>query len=270
VNRVAIFAVLTLLTAACCSTARGQAAGPIAPPPKFEVKKVSGEPHPEAPPVPADEIIHRFTANEDVMKKAYDAFMFTQNIRVQEAGDTSTEFNVAALSYVRPDGNRYERISTPPVSTLKQTTFTLEDVEALGSLPLFVLTSDQISAYKLTYEGTEKLDELDTYIFRVQPKQLERTRQFFDGVIWVDNRDFAIVKSSGKFVREIEPQGNAFPFVMFDTYRENVSGKYWFPTYVTSDDFINLPGGKNVPLHLVVRSVDFKPNAPPPPAQKSN
>jgi hypothetical protein len=174
--------------------------------------------------------------------------------------DPAGEFSVTGEMFMKSDGQRYDRIVKQPVSTLKQTSFTLEDVKTVANLPLFALTTDQLSNYTLKYEGTEKLDELNTYIFRVQPKQLMRNRPLFDGVVWVDQQEFAIVKSSGKFVREVVTQGNGLPFSMFDTYRENISGKYWFPTYTVSDDFVSEPNGQNLPLHLVVRSTDFQPN----------
>ena len=250
------------LLAACAAPVLAQSSGPVAPPPKFEAKRVAGQPETvKPPPVPADEIIHRFTVNEDRMKKAYDEFSFDEVIRVQEMGDPGGAFIVEGQIYVKSDGQRYERIAKQPVSTLKQTDFTLEDVKAIVSLPIFILTSDELPKYTLKYEGVEKMDELNTYIFRVTPKQVLRKQRLFDGVIWVDDRDFAIVKSSGKFVREVEPEGSAaLPFTMFDTFRENIDGKYWFPTYISSDDFINLPGGKNLPMRLVVKSANFQPN----------
>jgi hypothetical protein len=250
---------LIAVFAAATGIALAQSSGPVAPPPNHEVKRLPTQPEAKAPPIPADEIIHRFAANEDVMKKAFDQFSYNQTIRVKEMSDPAGEYVVAGEMYVKSDGQRYERIATQPISTLKQTTFTLEDVKTIVSLPLFPLTTDQLSNYTLKYEGTEKLDELNTFIFRVQPKQVLRNRQLFDGAIWVDQQEFAIVKSSGKFVREETKEG-ALPFSMFDTYRENIKGKYWFPTYTSSDDFVNEPGGQNLPLRLTVRSTDFQPN----------
>ncbi len=277
----AIAITILVLLAAVSVAARAQTAGPVAPPPKYEIKRLPTQPTDvKAPPIPAEEIIRRFTANEDVMKKAFDQYSFNQTIRIKEMSDPAGEFSVTGEMYVKSDGQRYDRIVKQPVSTLKQTAFTLEDVKTIANLPLFALTTDQLPNYNLKYEGTEKLDELNTFIFRVQPKQLMRNRPLFDGVIWVDQQEFAIVKSSGKFVREVVPQGNGLPFSMFDTYRENIGGKYWFPTYTASDDFVNEPNGQNLPLHLVVRSTDFQPNpiavtaspAPsaPAPAQKPN
>ena len=277
----AIAITLLSLFAMVSGAARAQSSGPVTPPPKYEVKRVPAQPSDvKAPPVPAEEIIRRFAANEDVMKKAFDQYSFNQTIRIKEMSDPAGEFSVSGEMFMKSDGQRYDRIVKQPVSTLKQTSFTLEDVKTVANLPLFALTTDQLPNYTVKYEGTEKLDELNTYIFRVQPKQLMRNRPLFDGVIWVDQQEFAIVKSSGKFVREVVTQGNGLPFSMFDTYRENISGKYWFPTYTVSDDFVSEPNGQNLPLHLVVRSTDFQPNpvavtaspapAAPAPAQKPN
>jgi hypothetical protein len=260
------------------SKALGQAEesqGPITPPPKFETKRLPTAANPAPPPIPADEIIRRFAASEDVMKKAYDNYTFAQTVRVQELADPGGDFSVTGVFYTKPDGQRYERITKPPVSTLKLAAFSLEDVKIIASLPHFVLTTDQLTHYGLEYIGKEKLDELNTYIFRVKPKQVERTRRYFDGVVWVDDQDLAIVKSSGQFVSEISGGGTELPFKMYDTYRENFDGKYWFPTYTSSDDYVSNPKGKDLHLRLVIRSTDFKPetagNGPaqsPPPSLK--
>ena len=125
-------------------------------------------------------------------------------------------------------------------------------------MPLFVLTSPEIANYNFKYVGQEKLDQLNTYIFQVKPKMLSRKRRFLEGVIWVDDQDFAIVKSYGKLVSELSGNGTALPFTIFETYRENFQGKYWLPTYIRSDDFIKVPDEQDVPVRLVIRSKDFK------------
>jgi hypothetical protein len=260
-ERSAFIAALAILgVSAVASAVFAQTQGPVTPPPKFETKKVDTQPEIKAPPLPPEEIIKKFTANEDAMKKAYDGYSFKQSVHVQELADPGGDFEVSGEMFMKSDGQRYERIVKAPVSTLKQTSFTLEDVKTMVSLPNFILTTDELGNYNLKYEGEQKLDELDTYIFRVQPKQVSRTKRFFDGAVWVDTRDFVIVKNSGKFIREVEPSGTALPFTMFDTYRENIAGKYWFPTYTSSEDSLSLPGGKSLPLKLVIRSTDFQPN----------
>src|SRR5271155_185077 len=197
-----ILMAMLFLGAAICTPAQ-ETKGPIAPPPTFEVRHVSNEPHPPAPPVPEGEIIRRFSANEDIMKKQYDAYTFTETIRMEEMTDPGGKFIAKGDVSIKPDGQRLLRVTKPVESDLKVTNFSLEDVRTIASLPFFVLTAEEIGNYELKYAGQDKLDQLDTYVFQVKPKKLSRTHRQFEGVVWVDNQDFVIVKSYGKLVSEI-------------------------------------------------------------------
>jgi len=242
----------------CATVVRAQDAGPQAAPPTFKVERIPAEPHPGPPPIPVDEIIHKFAANEDVMKKVYDTYDFTQSIRLDELTDPGGKFSVTGEVYTKADGLRYMRVTKPTESSLKLMHFSLEDVRVIASMPEFPLTAGEIENYNFKYAGQEKLDQLITYIFQVKPKTLSRKKRYFEGVIWIDDHDFAIVKSYGKFVSELEGNGTALPFTMFETYRENFQGKYWLPTYTRSDDYYKSEGNDELPLRLVVRSTDFK------------
>lgn len=243
---------------------RAQVAGPIAPPPKFEAKKIPAKPEPGAPPLPAEEIIHRFTANEDLAEKAFDAQTYDQSVKVEELVDNGGQFEFSGQVYTKPGSDRFVRVVKPPVSTLKYTEFSLEDVKTVDGFPLFILSTDQLPSYDLSYEGQEKLDEIDTFIFRVKPKVLGK-KALFDGVVWIDTQDFAIVKSYGQFMTESGNFPASFPFTMFEMYRENLQGHLWFPTYLRSDSSVHLEQGE-VPIRLVVRATNFKPETAPSPA----
>ena len=250
----------TLLLFFAASARAQDSTGPLAPPPKYEVKRIPSEPRPGPPPVPEQEIIQKFAANEDVMKQKYESYDFTETIRIEEMFDPGGKFSVTGEVYTRPDGQRFLRVAKQPESDLKLEHFSLEDARTMASLPLFSLTSKEIGNYNFKYAGQEKLDQLTTYIFQVKPKLLSRKQRFFEGVIWVDDHDFAIVKSYGKLVSEISGNGTSLPFTMFETYRENFQGKYWLPTYTRSDDFVKGPDDEELPLRLVIRSTDFKPH----------
>ncbi len=242
--------------------------GPMEPPPKFEVKRIPSVPNPGPPPIPQEQIIQRFAANEDLMKKVYDTYDFTETIRIDELEDSGGKLTAAGQVYTRPDGKRVWHVDAPLASTLKSAIYSLEEVRTMVTLPLFVLTTDEIANYNFLYAGQDKLDELNTYVFQVKPRQLSRTRRFFEGVIWVDDRDFTIVKSYGKFVGESYSERDALPFKMFEVYRENFQEKYWLPTYTTSDDYVAQPPADELHLKLVIRDTDFKlqPPSPAPPA----
>src|SRR5580658_3173904 len=157
----------------------------MAPPPKYEVKRIPSEPHPGPPPVPEEVIIQKFAANEDVMKQKYETFDFSQTIRIEELADPGGKFSVTGEVYTRPDGQRYMRVDKKPESNLKLEMYNLEDVRTIASFPQFVFTSQEVQNYNFKYAGQEKLDQLNTYIFQVKPKLLSRRRRFFEGVIWV-------------------------------------------------------------------------------------
>jgi hypothetical protein len=235
--------------------------GPMAPPPKFEVKRIPSVPNPGPPPIPEQEIIRRFAANEDAAKKVYQTYDFTQTVRIEELGDPGGKLTVVGEEYTRPDGQRYWRATKQPESTLKAEKYSLEDVHTMMTVPLFFLTSDEIANYDLLYAGQQKLDELNAYAFQVKPKTLSRRRLLFQGIVFVDDHDLAIVETYGKFVSELSGNGAQLPFSLFEVYRENFQEKYWLPTYISSDDFIKDANGDELHLRLVIRSADFKPNA---------
>lgn len=234
--------------------------GPMAPPPKYEVKRIPSVPHPGPPPIPEQEIIRKFAAAEDAARKIYDTYDFMQTIRIEELSTPGGKFTATGEVYRRPDGQRMWRVVKQPESTLKLTHYSFEDVRTITTLPIFFLTSDQISNYDFLYAGQQKLDELNTYVFQVKPKELSRTQRLFQGVVFVDDHDLAIVETYGKFVTELVDEGTKLPFSLFETYRENFQDKYWLPTYTTSDDYLG-SGDDQFQLRLVIRSTEFKSNA---------
>jgi hypothetical protein len=235
--------------------------GPIAPPPTFVVKRIPSVPHPGPPPIPQDEIIKRFAANEDVMKKAFDTYTYTQSVRYEEETEPVGMLAASGDTYFKDDGQRYWGITKEPKPTLTISPYTLQDVLAMTEIPYFFLTSDNISNYSFLYAGQQQLDQINTYVFQVKPKSLSRKQRFFDGVIWVDDHDYAIVRTWGKFVLQVEPEGEHLPFTMFETYRENFEDKYWLPTYTASDDEVTASEGTKVPVKLVIRATNFKRRA---------
>jgi hypothetical protein len=258
--------------------ARAQDPGPLAPPPKFEVNRIPAVPHPGPPPIPVEQIIQKFAASEDVAQKIYNTYDFSQTIRVEEVnnpdGSAGPGGKLVAIGedYVRPDGQRFWRATKPTESTLTGTPIMLDDLHPVMTLPLFFLTTAEMGNYTLLYAGQDKLDDLNTYVFQVKPKQVSRSRWYFEGAVWVDDHDLAIVKTFGKFVSETSENSTGLPFNMFEIYRENFQQKYWLPTYIVSDGYINPGKDDESHLKLVLRSSGFKLNslATPVPASSAS
>ncbi|MGH9715703.1 MAG: hypothetical protein ACRD4R_03095 [Candidatus Acidiferrales bacterium] len=269
-------ALAAVLLAGAPDVARAQSVGPLPPPPKFEVKRIPSVPHPGPPPIPVATIIQKFAANEDAEKKIYDNLDYVQDVRIEELSKSGGSFEAIGEMHTRPDGKRFWRVLRRIQSTLKFTSFTMDDVREIVSQPLFFLTSDQIGYYDFLYAGQTQLDQLAPYVFQVKPKQLTPKRVFFQGVIYVDNVDLSVVETYGKFVSEFYENNSNLPFNMYDVYWQNLQGKYWFPTYVSSDAYIQQKDGSQLHVRLVVKSSDFKPSAPaatppaiPPPSTES-
>jgi hypothetical protein len=136
-----------------------------------------------------------------------------------------------------------------------------EDVKELERIPQFPINSSQLAKYDLKYIGTEKIDEIDAYIFKVTPKIVDRKSAYLDGIIWVDQQYLEVVKTYGRWVNELgDVKFAKMPFTTFETYRENVYGKYWFPNYERSDETVHVKEG-DFSVRLVVKWTDFKPLA---------
>lgn len=200
----------------------------------------------EQPPVPVDEIIRKFAEKEKEFKRARANYVYRQDIKVQELNANDRvmgEYNVVSDITFDPSGKRAERIVYAPANTLSGIQLTPQDVQDFREIQPFVLTSDDIARYKLNYAGKEMIDEIDCYVFDVEPKIIEKDQRYFQGRIWVDDKDLQIVKTYGKAVPDIRGKGgeeNLFP--RFETYREQID-EYWFPTYTKAVDTLQFSSG---------------------------
>ncbi|HJS51268.1 MAG TPA: hypothetical protein VJ781_05160 [Pyrinomonadaceae bacterium] len=207
-----------------------------------------------------DRIIAKFTQNESLFRQALNIYAFTRDATIQTIGmggqitgvykrDSFMTFNAA--------GERFEKILYAPVSTMTEITITTEDIDNLGGINPFAIEPRMVNEYNFTYVGKEKIDELDLYVFDVGPKGKPDPKKgegkYFQGRIWVDDRDLMIVKSKGKAVPEDKQR---FPTV--DTIRENIDGKYWFPAYATADDELVFDKGQVVKIRMKVLYKDYR------------
>jgi hypothetical protein len=90
----------------------------------------------------------------------------------------------------------------------------------------------------------------------VKPKKLEKGKRYFEGQVWVDDKDLQIVKSYGRGVGLLK-KGDDNQYPKFETYREQIDGKYWFPTYTIANDTLNFQSGP-IRMRLTVKYEDYK------------
>jgi hypothetical protein len=203
-------------------------------------------------------IIRAFTAKETEFRRALSEYAFKRDATVQTigmGGQVSGEYRRVSQFVFTDQNERFEKITFFPQPTLTELTFTQEDLEDLGGVQPFALEASKIDQYDFKYMGKEQIDELGTYVFDVVPKVLPKkvSERFFQGRVWVDDQDLQIVKVKGKGV----PEGDQ-RFPVFETYREQIDGRYWFPTYTSADDELVFPKGQAVHIRMLVRYTDYK------------
>ncbi len=274
--RPAVFLLTFLMMALCAPAFAQRGEGPINPA--------------EPTGITVDQIIQKFTARESEFAKARENYTFRQDVTLQTLdGDTvDGEYRMVTDVTFDDQGKRRENVVFAPQNTITSLTMDPEDFEDINHRYPFVVTTETLPLYQILYVGQQHVDEIDTYVFDITPKAMEKGKRYFEGRIWVDNQDFEIVKSSGKpaFIKEKRLEGHLFP--SFTTYREQIDGTYWFPTYTSSDEVLHFPGDKHNPpqdvhLRIKVKYTDYKkfasksriifagqdikndPNAPAPP-----
>ena len=195
-----------------------------------------------------EEVIRQFTAKESELRELWKEYSYQQESRLQVIGPADTvsgEYYQVSEFIFNDAGARLEKIIKAPPSTLDRAglIMTQEDKNAFINLQPFALTAEDLPNYTISFVGKEKLDDLTTYVFDVLPKVMANRRElnrlrdkgiegkYFQGRIWVDDVDLMIVKTAGKVVPEFKQR-----FTKFETYRENIDGKFWFPTYTYGDD----------------------------------
>jgi hypothetical protein len=207
-----------------------------------------------------DKIIKSFTTKEAEFREALKTYVFNRKATIQTigmGGQVTGEYRRDSFMTFKDSGERFERILYFPIPTMKELSITPEDIEDLGGINPFALEPSQISLYNFNYLGKEKVDDLDLYVFDVSPKVVpdwkKSTLRLFTGRIWVDDRDLLIAKSKGKAI----PEGKQrFPIV--ETWRENVDGKYWFPSFSSSDDELVFDNGFAVKIKMRVKYTNYK------------
>lgn len=247
------------------ANAQNSQQGPLTPPPTADrtIHRVTSDTTPEAPlDLPAEEVIQRFAAKEDQNFVARPRYGYRKTLRIQEFGpDGQPSGEMLRVTEVRPtsDGKVSVQVIEKPQSTLKHIYLEPEDLAALDRLPAYALMTSQLSKYNLKYLGKEQVDEIDCYIFQVRPKMVERMHGYFDGLVWVDAKYVEVVKTYGRWVTDLGDMRpmEQLPFSLFETYRENVDGKYWLPNYSRSDDTLHLKEG-DFPMRVTIKWTDFK------------
>jgi len=206
-----------------------------------------------------DDIIAKFAAKEAAFQQARGNYTYRQDASVMslsDDGNVTGKWQEVSDIVFTPEGKRTDRVVHAPMSTLEAFQLDPGDIQDLRDVQPFVLTTSELPKYYIRYLGREKLDEISCFAFAVKPKKLESGQRYFEGIVWVDDQDLQIVKSYGRAVGTANrKENNAFP--KFETYREQIDGKYWFPTYTIANDTLHFKEN-DVRIKQTVKYEDYK------------
>ena len=260
-----VFLTMAVSTAALITAplAAQEHAGPQTPPKPPDIVRIPArtEAPAQPPSIAPDEIIRRFSAQEDQLARVFVTYGYRKTVRLEEIGaDGKASGQAEIISSSLPVSDEARRKAAgESQSTLRFLNLERDDIEALSKIPAFPLVSSNLPKYDITYQGKQPVDELSTYVFQVKPRLLERARAYFDGLVWVDDHDLAIVKTYGKWVTETgDAKASQLPFTIFETYRQPVANKFWLPAYSRSDSTYD-NRGLSVPARLIIRWDQYAP-----------
>ncbi len=202
------------------------------------------------------DIIGHFATQEQTFKQAREHYTYRQVVRMQTLTDNGFpdgEYDDTFDVTVNDQGQRAVKEVSHPRDTLKRIRVTPEDIDDIRNRLPFVLTTEEIPDYNIKYRGQQDTSGTHCYVFDISPKAMEEGRRYFEGRIWVDAQQYQIVKSSGKAVPDLYNQNGENLFPSFTTYRELIDGKYWFPSYTKSDDYLHF---SEQTVH-VIETVDY-------------
>jgi hypothetical protein len=214
---------------------------------------------PDPSPTQIDDIVAKFAAKETAFSRARANYTYRQTNRIQEldeGGAVHGKYEIVADIIFSPEGKRSERVVRAPVSSLQNILLTPEDEQDLRDVQPFVLTTNEVPQYYIRYLGRELLDEISCYAFAVKPKKMDAGKRYFAGIVWVDDKDMQIVKTYGRGMGVMKRHSDD-QFPKFETYREQIDGKYWFPTYTIANDTLNFQAGPQR-IRMTVKYEDYK------------
>jgi hypothetical protein len=206
-----------------------------------------------------EEIIQKFAAKEKEFRDAREQYTYRQSVKVQTLdGDTvDGEYQQTFDITFDDQGHKQKTVVFSPAPSLQRIMMTSADFDDIENRLPFVLTSDDVGQYDILYVGQQQEDELHCYVFDIAPKQIDKKLRYFQGRIWVDSQDFQIVKTYGKTIPETRSKKGENLFPKFTTWRQQIDGKYWFPTYTRADDTLHFQN-QDVRIREIVSYTDYQ------------
>ena len=133
-------------------------------------------------------------------------YMYRQTVTIQELDDHGAargEYKEVRDIIFSPTHERTEELIGKPRNGLKSLMMTDEDFRDIREIQPLTLTEEQLWNYETKFRGDETMDDVDCWVLQVRPRQILEGQRFFDGMIWVDKKEYNIVRLQGQAVPQI-------------------------------------------------------------------
>ncbi|HZS53425.1 MAG TPA: hypothetical protein VFA65_03405 [Bryobacteraceae bacterium] len=226
---------------------------------------------------PPHDLLKKIAERETEFARARENYTYRQSVTIQEFNDHGAitgEFHEVRDVTFSPSLVRYEQVVESSRNTLTRIKLTPEDFADIRNVDPFLLTTDKVGLYDGQYKGEEKMDGEQCFVESVRPKQILSGQRFFEGTLWVRESDFAVVRSEGQAVPQIDTLAEQNLFPHFTTIRRQIDGQWYFPIETYADDTLFFRSWPQR-IRIVIRYLDYKKfgtastitfGTPPPPA----
>jgi hypothetical protein len=197
---------------------------------------------PDAPANLAKLVAHRESETETERNE----YMYRQTVTIEELDDHGAArgiYREVRDIVFSPKHERTEELIGVPENRLKRLAMTEEDFRDVREIQPLVLTEDRLWNYETRFRGEETVDDVDCWVLQARPRQILTGQRFFDGLLWVDKKDYNIVRMEGQAVPQIRTTRTENLFPRFTTIRKPIDGTHWFPVYTYADDTLQFRTG---------------------------
>ena len=201
---------------------------------------------PQTPTEPPPNLVKLVAHRETETQKEINEYTYRQTFTLDEVDDhgaTRGIYREVRDVIFSPEHDRTEKAIGNPVNTLKNLILTPEDFEDIRNIQPLVLTENRLFSYEVKFKGDETVDGVECWVLQVRPRQLLSGQRLFDGMLWVDKKEYNIVRLEGQAVPQIRTMKTENLFPRFTTVRKPLDGAHWFPVYTYADDTLHFRTG---------------------------
>jgi hypothetical protein len=206
---------------------------------------------------PPNEILSQAAANGEEARASFDRLARYEELTIQAVGIgnnvTGEYYRLSRLFQDRSE-RAAEKVFEEKSTLASDAFISITAVRRLLQIYRFNITREVLQQYEFNYIGRERVDELNTIVFDLRPKdrilgRLNEEARFLKGRVWIDDRDLQVVKVAG----EILPHSRPDRTLRFETYFKNYD-RYWLPAYTYADEDLRTSDGS---IRVIIKVKEY-------------